>query len=330
MALKNVQYEEIIRIYDKQQIQNQHDLNRRIAQVYQIIPAMKQLDDEVVRLSASSARRLLMNDTAALKELKEQLATLKRQRKRLLLSHGFDADYMEMHYRCEKCKDTGYVQSQKCDCFKQHVIDMLYTQSNLKDVLERENFDTFTFEWYDSGAKLGSKSVLQQMEDVYRKCRNMVEHFGENPQNLLLTGPTGTGKTFLTHCIAKYLMDACFSVIYLSAIDLFDIFSRQQFGEEQEQKEEEYLFQSILDCDLLIIDDLGTEMGNSFTNTRLFYCMNERAAKHKAMVISTNLSLNQLRNEYSERIISRIVSDYEMLELAGADIRIKKKLYRRC
>lgn len=326
MALKNVQYDEILRIYNRQQIQNQRELDRRIAQVYQTIPLMKQLDEEVVALSAGYARQLLSNGESSLQSLKKKLADLKKQRKNLLLSYGFAPNYMEIQYRCSKCKDTGYVEGEKCDCFKHYVIDMLYTQSNLKHILEKENFDTFTFEWYDINAQSGRESVLKNMQKVYQTCRNMAEHFGENPQNLLFTGPAGTGKTFLTHCIAKYLMDGCFSVIYLSAIELFEIFSRQQFGEEQE--EEEYLFQSILDCDLLIIDDLGTELSNSFTNTRLFYCMNERTARQKAIVISTNLSMNQMRDVYSERIISRIISDYVIMELYGSDIRIKKRMYK--
>ena len=219
------------------------------------------------------------------------------------------------------CKDTGYVNNEKCSCFKRKVIELLYTQSNLKEVLQKENFDTFSFVWYDDKVENGRISPLENMKKISKSCLEMTANFDKEPQNILFTGPAGTGKTFLTHCIARELMDACYSVIYLSATEFFEILSKQTF-EDNNSMDTQYL----LDCDLLIVDDLGTELSNSFTVSRLFYCINERIIRKKAMVISTNLSINTLRDLYTERVTSRLLSSFKIYELYGADIRIQKMI----
>ena len=139
----------------------------------------------------------------------------------------------------------------------------------------------------------------------------------------MFTGTTGVGKTFLTNCIAKELIDQGVSVIYFQSQDLFELFSRSKFGREGQEEAEENCRQ-ILDCQLLIIDDLGTELNNSFVSSQLFYCVNERISRGRGTIISTNLSVDMLRDTYSDRVASRIMSHYTMVPLYGADIRIKK------
>lgn len=132
------------------------------------------------------------------------------------------------------------------------------------------------------------------------------------------------GKTFLTNCIAKELIDRCISVIYLSSNELFEIFSKYKFGRDSEEDVEES-YRYILDCDMLIIDDLGTELNNSFVSSQLFYCINERIGRKKGTIISTNLSMGMLKDTYSDRVTSRIMSNYRVIPLYGADIRMKKR-----
>lgn len=139
----------------------------------------------------------------------------------------------------------------------------------------------------------------------------------------MLYGDTGTGKTFLSNCIAKSLLDQCFSVIYFTAFELFDIFEKNVFDRASDVSE---IHHQIFDCDLLIIDDLGTEFSNSFTTSQLFLCLNERLLAGKSTVISTNLSMKQIAEMYSERTFSRISSNYTLLKFFGDDIRIKKKV----
>ena len=203
---------------------------------------------------------------------------------------------------------------------------LLHDQSNLEDILEQENFSALSFQYYDN------KEILPQigmtnadyMRRVVRECREFVKQFDKNHENLLFTGSTGVGKTFLTNCIAKGLMNTYHSVIYLTASDLFEIFSRNKFDyENAEEMRDMYRF--ILDCDLLIIDDLGTELNNSFTSSQLFYCINERMNMKRSTIISTNLSPARLRDSYTDRVTSRIMSGYRMIPLYGGDIRLLKK-----
>jgi DNA replication protein DnaC len=166
-------------------------------------------------------------------------------------------------------------------------------------------------------------SSLEYAHIAFDSAQNFVQHFGENGGNLLLYGDTGTGKTFLSNCIAKDLLDRGFSVIYFTAFQLFDIFEKEVFHKDSDAIE---MHQQIFSCDLLIIDDLGTEFANSFTTSQLFLCLNERLLHNKSTVISTNLSMKQIRDLYSERTSSRIISSYTPIKFFGNDIRIEKKL----
>jgi DNA replication protein DnaC len=155
-----------------------------------------------------------------------------------------------------------------------------------------------------------------------RDCQDFINDFDHKPKNLFLYGETGVGKTFLSNCVAKELLDRSYSVIYFTAFQLFDIFSKGVFEKDADAIAAN---QNIFDCDLLIIDDLGTELSNSFTTSQLFLCVNERILRNKSTIISTNLNMNQIADTYSERTLSRILSSYTTIRLTGDDIRIRKR-----
>ena len=324
MALSNSQYNAIMRIYRQRQLENKHQQDLCRQQVYERIPQIRQIEDEISAQAVSCAKRLLDGDIHARKTLKQNIEELKKQKEILLAANGFAKDYMDMHYHCTKCQDTGYIDGQKCRCFKREQIRLLYAQSNIEEVLERENFSTFSFLLYDDETVIPEihMTVADYMRQVYSWCQEYVEHFQEKGGNLIFTGSTGVGKTFLTNCIAKELIDRYQSVIYLSSTDLFDVFSKNKFSYETEEEMRD-MYQYILDCDLLIIDDLGTELNNTFVSSQLFYCINERLLRKKSTIISTNLSLTMLRDTYSDRISSRIISQYSIIPLYGGDIRLQ-------
>lgn len=324
MPLSNSQYDEILRKYDARQLHNQHTLESRIQDAYEKLPELKEIDDAIASCSVAQARRLLDGDKAALSSLRKQLDTYRIKKADLLQKHGFPADYLQPIYSCPDCKDTGYIGFKPCHCFKQAAIDLVYTQSNLKEILQKENFDTFSFDYYskeDINPTTGLSS-LDTARDAVLKCHNFIEHFNNTFSNLYFYGDTGIGKTFLSNCVAKELMDQGYSVIYFTAFQLFDILSKGTF---QKDSDAIAAHQNIFDCDLLIIDDLGTELTNSFTTSQLFLCLNERILRKKSTIISTNLGMNQLAGIYSERILSRISSHYVLIKLFGADIRILKR-----
>lgn len=324
MPLSNSQYDEIFRKYDERQLRNQHVLESRTKQAYAEIPELKEIDSAIASCSVAQARKLLDGDTAALDTLRRQLDDYRSRKAALLKKHGFPADYFEPVYTCPDCKDTGYVNGKRCHCFEQAAINLIYTQSNLKEILAKENFTTFSFDYYSSEDinPATGLSSLDTAKDAVAKCHDFIDHFGDTFSNLYFYGDTGIGKTFLSNCIAKELIDQGYSVIYFTAFQLFDILSKGVFKRDEEAL---LAHQNIFDCDLLIIDDLGTELSNSFTTSQLFLCLNERILRRKSTIISTNLGMNQLADIYSERVLSRISSNYTLIKLFGADIRILKR-----
>ena len=327
MSLNNSQYNAIMRIYNQRQFQDKYEQDQRREEVYQKVPQIRQIEDEISSQAVRCARKLLDGDTNAKEELKQHIEDLREQKEVLLSAFGFPADYMEMHYVCPECQDTGYVDGRKCRCFKKEEIRLLYSQSNIEEVLLRENFDSFSYEYYDDRVVIPEiqMTVADYMRQVHTWCKEYVENFEKKGGNLIFTGSTGVGKTFLTNCIAKALIDQYQSVIYLSSNDLFDVFSKNKFHYDTEEEMKD-MYQYILDCDLLIIDDLGTELVNSFVSSQLFLILNERILRRRSTLISTNLTLGTFADTYSERIFSRISSNYQMLRLFGDDIRIQKKL----
>lgn len=326
MALSNSQYDAIMREYGRQQMENQHRLEERRREVYGRLPVIRELEAEIAGRSVACARRLLEGDQGALERLRAELSDLREQKALLIRAAGYPDDYLELHYRCPDCKDTGLIDGRKCHCFLQAQMKLLYAQSNLDQVLDQENFRSLTFKYYDDREILPEIGITNAayMKRVVQGCRDFVADFDRKHDNLLFTGSTGVGKTFLTNCIARELMDSCHSVIYLSAGDLFEVFSRNKFDYEKAEDMKD-MYRYILDCDLLIIDDLGTELNNSFTSSQLFYCINERMNMSRSTIISTNLSLARLRDSYTDRVTSRIMSGYTIIPLYGNDIRLLKK-----
>ena len=329
MGLKNSQYQAIMRDYERKQLKSRDLLSRRHEEVYKRLPEFKSLDESIAILSVQYGKRLLNGDDSAVDSLKVELAVLRSSKQALLKSAGFPSDYLEPVYECSACRDTGYIDGKKCRCFKKAVTKLLYEQSHLNTVLEQENFQTFSFQYYSDNfidPKSG-RSSLSVMKEAFRICTEFVRNFDTSHQNLFLYGDVGVGKTFLSNCIAKELMDTGFSVLYYSAPSFFNILAQNAF--DKKDVDAQHIYKYIFDCDLLIIDDLGTEFTNSFIASQLFTCINERLLCNRSTIISTNLSLDSLADLYTERSFSRITSNYIMLKLIGDDIRIKKKLSNR-
>lgn len=327
MNLKNSQYQAIIRQYDLRQMHHRHLQTLRYQEITEKYPAYSRLEEEIASIWAARARAAVTDHSRPDIDERRRIEQLQDAQKRLLVQGGYPADYLAMTYTCPDCQDTGFIGSQKCHCFKQAMVDLLYSQSNIHEILKKENFDTFDIRYYSEqkDRRLGI-SPRENMQSIVNTCRDFISRFDEQARNLLFYGDTGVGKTFLTNCIARELLDTSHTVIYLTAFHLVDILQNNTFGSDDMDDSGENMFNYILDCDLLIIDDLGTELNNSFVTSQLFLCINERLLARKSTIISTNLSLDELQNEYSERIFSRLVSNYEIMLILGDDIRIKKAI----
>ena len=344
MALTNKQYDILMREYDNIRTANQHILNERYEEVYRLAPEYSEIEQEIINISMDAAReRILGSNTASSLQdashgndsplnksgdLQSKLSELNNRKTQCLTRIGKPADYLSPVYTCPLCKDSGYIGQERCSCFKKKAIDLVYQDSNLKNITESENFDTFSYEWYadDSPNSANGLTPLQNAKQAVAMAKEFTVKFDEEFSNILLYGTTGAGKTFLTNCIARELLNSTHSVIYLTAVEFFDKLSNKDFNKDYGKADTSDRFDTdyLTECDLLIIDDLGTEMGNSYTASKLFYIINERLLRKKSVIISTNLSLKELQDTYSDRVFSRITSAYKCIRLFGDDIRILK------
>lgn len=331
MSLTNDQYNLILREYDRRRLDARHELEERIKEAEQRIPALKEINQRVASTSVSFAKLSLSDEPVDFEELRVLNHSLALEKENLLEANGFPRDYLKLRYYCPLCRDTGIYQSKKCRCFQQAVVDLLYSQSFLQRRLKEENFSMFRYDFYQDVPDPeypDMETPYQNIKKAVSFCKSFIQSFSVEYENMIIFGKTGVGKTFLSNCIAKELLDQGNTVIYLSAPQLFDIIEKYKFSKSKTEAPEtaETRIQYIFDCDLLIIDDLGTEFNNTFVSSQLYYCINERFLRRKSILISTNLSLEEIRQNYSDRIFSRLFNDYISIKIYGQDIRIRKAI----
>lgn len=327
MGLTREQFDIIYNKYNDKRLNNTIRQNNRLQDIYEKIPEIKECDLEISSLSINAARAALNGDTSLKAGLKNDIAQITEKKKALLLSNGYSSDYLDPVYDCGFCQDTGFIDGKPCECLQKEITRSLYTSPELEDILQRENFDTFNFDYYSDSFidEASGTSALDNIEAVVDYCQYYVKHFEQKHGNILFYGKAGLGKTFLINCIAKELIEQSYTVLYLSAIEFFDLLSGLTFKKENSSFFGQITMHELLQCDLLIIDDLGSEMANSFTDSALFDCLNNRLIHQKSTIISTNLSLEELKQSYSERIYSRVLGGYMTFKIFGDDIRIKKQ-----
>ncbi len=318
MSLSNAQYDAIMHGYETKRAKYRHDQAERLDYVYNHVPGYKELDESVSTVSVEHAKLRLSGEKVSPEDLQKKLSSISQQKKALLQEAGLAADYLELHYDCPDCKDTGYIGNEKCHCFRQQIIEYLYEESNIKRLAETANFSLMTDKYYTG-------EDLDRFHTTVKACEDFINNFDTDYQNIFFYGTVGTGKSFLSVCIAKELLDRGHSVVYFSSGGLFETLSENSY-DYRKTDELHSLYEDLYSCDLLIIDDLGTERTNNFVSSELFSCLNERFNRKKSTIITTNLSIKELRDRYSDRIFSRITNNYIILKMSGKDIRFLKKL----
>lgn len=328
MTYQKMNIEDILHDYERLRLSNNRTLQNRKSEVYALIPRIREIDAEN-SLSYITAAKMKLNNKSSkeISSIKQKNRERTAEKKSLLVDNGFPEDYLEPIYTCSVCKDTGFIDQKRCKCFLDKIIDGLYLQSNLKNIFDKENFDTFSLDYYSKDIPSGQKdySPYDNVKNILDRTHTIINKFETDPgcADILIYGETGLGKTFLTNCIAKELLDKGHSVFYLSSNELFeDILAGYIMNNNKSYTD---LFNYIFKCELLIIDDLGTELTNNFVLSELFEIINKREITNKSTLISTNLSIKQLRDRYSERIMSRIVANYTVFNLYGDNIRYQKR-----
>ena len=332
MSLSNSQYDAVMRIYQQRQLSAQRLLTQHREHAYARIPRLRELDAKAASTAAAMGKAALSGGVFRREELKSALQKINQERSRLLKVSGLPEDYLTAQPECSLCNDTGFItdpqtgRTAPCKCFARTAASILYTQSGLEGELGDDCFEKFDLDFYPRDLihpKTG-KSARANMEEILSSCLQFVRQFDQIPQNLLFYGDTGLGKTYLSHCIARRLLDQSHSVFYFSSQNFFDLLAQNAFDRTADDEAADTSY--VNECDLLIIDDLGTELTNTFVTSRLFYVLNERLRQNRSTLISTNLPLSSIAQIYSERTFSRITEHFLLMNFFGKDIRIQKKL----
>lgn len=327
MAFERSIYEKVQREYERLRMCAVKERNERLEQVYAACEQLRELDREVMRLGSSAAVMMLQQPDKAAElasQMKENMLMLAEKRRLLLRQHGFAEDYTDMHYRCPICHDSGTVDGRACVCFQKRVTQQAYQASNLARLFETQRFDTFDLSVYSDEVPAGEEaSQRDYMRDTLEICQQFVADFSRTQESMLFYGGVGLGKTFLSSCIAKALIDAGEHVIYQSAVSLFAQYLDYQFN-RADAAASRTRFERLKACDLLIIDDLGSEATNSQTTAFFFELLNERLLTGKKMLLSTNLTLNEVSNVYSQRVYSRLLEHFVFVKFVGKDVRLNR------
>ena len=288
-------------------------------------PRLRQIDNQLrstmSRIIAGALRRGT-DPLPAVERLREENLGLQAERRQLLEQMGLAETALEEVPECPLCGDTGYCQGRVCRCLERY-----YTQEQQKELsrmldLGSQSFDTFSLDWYSDRIEPGySKSARTQMEMVYNSCAEFAHHFGRRGGNLLLFGAPGLGKTHLSAAIAREVSAAGWSVVYDTAGHVFQLFENQKFGREEDGADVD----RVLCCDLLILDDLGTELTTAFVQSALYQIVSTRLMERRSTILSTNLLPDGIERRYSPQVASRIEGEYQLLAFVGEDVRKLKK-----
>ena len=320
--------------YEKKRMNAIYQAEERKFELYNKEPKLEEIDSKLSKEAINISKQIIIEKNSSLvKELNNKLEILKEEKKKILNSLNINDDYLKPHFECSDCEDTGYItnsyESVMCHCLKQKLFDLEYNKSNIAN-LENENFNKFNFDLYSdeiNEEKYHSKiSPRKNMEFIYNLSKKFIDNFENKEQkNLLFTGNTGLGKSFLSSCIAGELLKQGKTVLYQTAPVMLDTIMDYRFGKQGSSKD---IYDNLLNVDLLIIDDLGTECINNMKFSELFNIINTRllnSNKVTKTIISTNLSLDNLFSTYDERIVSRLVGNYDICHFFGDDIRFIKK-----
>ncbi len=299
------------------------EARQRLRAVYAALPRVREIDKQLRLTMAKAAQAAFAgsNAQAVMEQAKQENLSLQAERTALITA-AFGADYLNEEPICRRCSGSGYVGSQMCSCLQELCRQEQKVELTLlSDGTER--FDRFRLDYYsDRPDPYRGISPRQVMERTFRSCCQYAEHFSLDAGNLLFSGNTGLGKTFLSACIARAVADKGFSVVYESAAHLFQVLEKARFGGNEDDRRQAAKY---TECDLLIVDDLGTELTGQFTTSALYTVINDRLLENRPTIISTNLSVEELNQRYNPQIVSRLRGSYRRMAFVGEDIRVLKQ-----
>ena len=326
--MRNNYHSRITALYADIRAEEQKNLRARREEIGRRIPRIPEIENEIGRVSLEIALLHVRNPEnweGKFKLLKDRSWSLRGEKVELLVEHGFPMDYLELKHHCRKCNDTGFIGTTKCACYQKKLAELVYADSEFSTLLDEYSFEKYDERVFDDTTALKSsgKTARQNMADNLKVALKYAADFPIHHENLYFYGHSGTGKTFLATCIARELLYEGNVVVYRTASQLMDDIKEIRFKDNKE------LGELLLNSDLLIIDDLGTEMQSDLAKTEIFNVVNGRLLNNRKILISTNLSFEELKEKYSERLFSRIMGEFILVPFLGDDLRIKQGFLRR-
>jgi DNA replication protein DnaC len=310
----------------RRQADEETDLRREA--FFSRFPQAREIERSLASTAVCAAKAVLGGKSAAehLLKLKEQNQVLQSELSRMLKSAGLPDDYLNPHYRCADCMDTGYIDGRMCACMKKLLRSEAYNRLNALTPLALSTFESFSLEYYpdraDPNMNRSSRSI---MREILLNCEKYAETFSRSSQNLLMQGTTGLGKTHLSLAIANQVIQKGFGVVYGSVSNITSKLENEHFG----RNESEDTLELLKNCDLLILDDLGTEFKSTFSTAAVYNIVNTRLLMQKPTIISTNLSMRELQERYSDRFASRVAGSFVRFMFVGHDNRMQKLLFEK-
>ena len=321
---------DILMEYERKRDQAIYEQRVRIKKVYRKVPSIEKIDEKIYQIGLSMSKAIVGNPENYrdnIKKAKDEIEKLRLEKAYLLTENNIPLEYLDIKYQCSECEDRGYLPNgEKCNCLKQILISRAYKMSNMENVLNKENFQTFNINIFpDEPFENENMTPRENIKNISSICVDFVNNFDEkNGENLLFYGSTGLGKTFMCNCIAKSLLDMNEIVIYQTAFTILEIIEKRRFGKDK-GRFKDFEYDVLFEADLLIIDDLGTELSNAFTNAEIFNIVNTRLINGAKTIISTNLTPKEISDIYTDRVFSRILEKFIPLRFYGPDLRWETK-----
>lgn len=320
MGYNNSVYKKIYEEYSQKYLIARERADERKRELHARIPEVTHIDRELslVGLEIFSASLSGGDYKKKLAEVKEKNLALQQRRDEILVENGYPADYSDVKYECEKCGDTGFIDNKMCSCMREALVLAGIENSGFGALIGKQSFENFSLDYYSSNPRF-----YEIMKRNVELLASYADTFDTRvSKSILMMGGTGLGKTHLSSAVARRVIEKGKDVFYTGAIDLFSEFETQRFKTYSSEPNE--LIERYFECDLLIIDDLGTEMINQFSVSTLYNLVNDRLSRRKPTIISTNLSRDEIQKKYTDRLTSRLFGEYQLLFFAGTDVRAQK------
>ena len=321
MGYNRENFVKIKREYEGKKFKAKEESLKRRQELYEKIPELTEIDNALADIGLKMFREALNGKNGyqdRVARIKKEDQEARKLRAELLLSQGYPTDYTEVKYECSECSDTGFAGINICSCMKRALIMAGYESSGIANLIKTQSFETFNLNYYNDAPNAG-----KDMEKTLKHCREYAENFGGEGENLLLMGPTGLGKTHLSTSIAKTVIERGYDVVYDTAYNIFEDFQYERFGRTYQDTSDDSRDKYFI-CDLLIMDDLGTEVINQFTIATMYNLINTRLNSKKSMLINTNLTRDEIRKKYTDRIASRLFGEFTPRLFYGKDVRESK------